>query len=244
MARCGCANSVCSCYIVAGPGAEVTGTGARDNPYVVSATATVVDSDGGGNGGSNSGDHHFTGEVIEYAGDSPPTPDYTLCDGKELSRVVYAQLFARIGTTHGAGNGTTTFNVPNHADRVVVGTSGTRPRGTTGGSETATLTAGMLPPHAHAIDHDHAAFTSGTDGAHIHSYAQTQSNSDGSGNVVKRDASNTDATAIAASGSHSHSINVPGYTGSSGNGPGTSAGVPIMQSFSAMPKYIRIQGGP
>jgi microcystin-dependent protein len=242
MVRCGCASDVCSCYIVEGPNTTITGTGSRDNPYVIAAATVVVNPDGGTV--DTGTDHHFTGEVIEYAGDSPPTPDYTLCDNKALSRTVYAQLYARIGTVYGAGDGSTTFNVPGQADRVVVGTSGTKPRGTTGGAATQVLTAAMLPPHAHAIDHDHTAFTTGSDGSHVHTFAQTSSNSDGTGNVVKRDGSNGDAVAIAASGAHTHSIDIPAYTGTSGNGPGTSTPVPIMPPFIAMPKYIRIQGGP
>lgn len=38
---------------------------------------------------------------------------WAVCDGSELSRNDYARLFQAIGTTFGAGNGTTTFNLPN-----------------------------------------------------------------------------------------------------------------------------------
>jgi microcystin-dependent protein len=40
------------------------------------------------------------------------TAGWLMCDGAEYSRTAYAPLFAAIGTTFGAGNGTTTFNVP------------------------------------------------------------------------------------------------------------------------------------
>ena len=39
---------------------------------------------------------------------------WLLCDGQEVSRTDYADLFEIIGTTFGSGNGTTTFNVPNY----------------------------------------------------------------------------------------------------------------------------------
>jgi len=53
-----------------------------------------------------------TGEFFDYGGASAPS--YGLvCDGAAVSRTTYAALFAAIGTIHGAGNGTTTFNVPN-----------------------------------------------------------------------------------------------------------------------------------
>ena len=38
------------------------------------------------------------------------------CDGSAYSRTTYANLFARIGTTYGAGDGSTTFNIPNLMD--------------------------------------------------------------------------------------------------------------------------------
>lgn len=237
---CGCASDTCSCYVVAGPNVEVTGSGGRDNPYVISAATAVINPDGGST--PIVGDPHFTGQIIEFGGSEPPTSDYTACDGKELSRTVYALLFDRLGTTHGAGNGTTTFNVPDYRDAVSVGASGSRPRGTTGGSEEATLTAAMLPPHAHTINHTHAAASaSGT-----HDHALDRSEDTGNSNATIPRGSGTIAgsnrLAIEDDGSHTHPI--PAYTGSSGDGPGTSEPVPIMPPFVATPKYIRIQGGP
>lgn len=45
------------------------------------------------------------------AWDNPPA-GYLFCGGQAISRVTYAALFAVIGTTFGAGDGSTTFNVP------------------------------------------------------------------------------------------------------------------------------------
>lgn len=44
-----------------------------------------------------------------------------LCDAGAYSRTTYAALFAQIGTTYGAGNGTTTFNVPDGRGRGLIG---------------------------------------------------------------------------------------------------------------------------
>ncbi len=44
-----------------------------------------------------------------------------LCDAGAYSRTTYAALFAVIGTTYGAGNGTTTFNVPDGRGRGLIG---------------------------------------------------------------------------------------------------------------------------
>lgn len=51
------------------------------------------------------------GKVEAYAGSTIPD-GYLLCDGSAVSRTTYSRLFSAIGTTHGAGDGSTTFNVP------------------------------------------------------------------------------------------------------------------------------------
>lgn len=52
-----------------------------------------------------------TGEIIFYAGSSTPT-GFLPANGNAVSRSTYASLFSLIGTTYGAGDGSTTFNVP------------------------------------------------------------------------------------------------------------------------------------
>lgn len=54
-------------------------------------------------------------------------------DGSNRSRTTYAALFALIGTTYGSGDGSTTFGTPDLRDRNIVGVSGTKSLGTTGG---------------------------------------------------------------------------------------------------------------
>lgn len=71
-------------------------------------------------------DGALVGSVTWYAGTGIPE-NYLLCDGSTVSRTNYADLFAVIGTIYGAGNGSTTFTLPNLIDRVVQGaaTAGT-----------------------------------------------------------------------------------------------------------------------
>ena len=66
------------------------------------------------------------GVVQAFAGSNTPA-GWLLCDGSAVSRTTYAALFAVIGTTYGAGNGSTTFNLPNLVDKFIQGnaTSGT-----------------------------------------------------------------------------------------------------------------------
>lgn len=63
------------------------------------------------------------GTVIAFAGNSAPA-GYLICNGAAVSRTTYAKLFAVIGTTYGAGNGSSTFNLPNLTNRFIMG-SGT-----------------------------------------------------------------------------------------------------------------------
>jgi microcystin-dependent protein len=62
----------------------------------------------------------FRGLVLPYAGYSAPT-GWLLCDGSPISRTTYADLFALISTTYGAGDGSTTFNIPDMRGRAVIG---------------------------------------------------------------------------------------------------------------------------
>ncbi len=61
------------------------------------------------------------GIIVPYAGGTVPPSGYLLCDGSAVSRATYAALFTAISTTWGAGNGTTTFNVPDLRGRSIIG---------------------------------------------------------------------------------------------------------------------------
>lgn len=95
------------------------------------------------------------GIITTFAGSTPPA-GWLPCDGSAVSRTDYATLFAVVGTTYGAGDGSTTFNLPDLSGRVVIGVSGTHALGSTGGSETVTLTEDQLPAHVHEVpQHGH-----------------------------------------------------------------------------------------
>tara|TARA_Y100001963_G_scaffold37996_1_gene53054 strand:- start:2949 stop:3593 length:645 start_codon:yes stop_codon:yes gene_type:complete len=65
---------------------------------------------------------------------------YVLCDGAAISRTDYADLFAVISTTYGAGNGSTTFNVPDLQGKMPQGyESGNYAMAGTGGANTVTV---------------------------------------------------------------------------------------------------------
>lgn len=66
------------------------------------------------------------GQIIIWSASNPPA-GYLVCNGAAISRTTYSALFKVIGTTWGAGDGKTTFNVPNFVDRIPQG------RGSRGG---------------------------------------------------------------------------------------------------------------
>lgn len=63
------------------------------------------------------------GMIMSWTKASTPT-GFLVCDGSAVSRTTYAALFDAIGTTHGVGDGSTTFNLPDLQGRLPVGDDG------------------------------------------------------------------------------------------------------------------------
>jgi microcystin-dependent protein len=105
------------------------------------------------------------GGVIPFAGVSAPV-GYLLCNGSAVSRAEYDELYQIIGETYGAGDGSTTFNVPDLKGKVVFCKNASDADfdtlGETGGEKTHTLTVAEMPSHNHGG-------ISGLSGAHNHS---------------------------------------------------------------------------
>ncbi len=112
------------------------------------------------------------GGVMQYAGTSAPT-GWFLCNGAAVSRTTYADLFAVIGTLYGAGDGSTTFNIPDARGRTAIGTGSgsgltTRALAATGGEENHLLTTTEMPSHTHTQNaHSHSI----VDPGHSHTYS-------------------------------------------------------------------------
>lgn len=98
------------------------------------------------------------GTVWDYAGQNVPS-GWLECNGQEVSREDYSGLFSIIGTIFGAGDGVSTFNVPDLAGKVAVGRDQSDSDfgiGSSGGAKTHTLTEAQLPAHVHSMDFDNS----------------------------------------------------------------------------------------
>lgn len=81
-----------------------------------------------------------TGTILPWSTGSVPA-GFLECAGAAVSRSTYSDLFGVISTTYGAGDGSTTFNVPNLADNVAIGKSPSKALASTGGANTVPVTA-------------------------------------------------------------------------------------------------------
>lgn len=82
------------------------------------------------------------GTITMFGGASAPSK-WLLCDGTAHSRVTYKDLFAVVGTTYGAGDGSTTFGLPDLRQRFPMG-------------KAAAGTGATLGETGGSIDHTHS----------------------------------------------------------------------------------------
>lgn len=132
-------------------------------------------------------EYNLVGVVFPFSGSNIPS-GWLLCDGSALSRTgTYSALFNVIDTFYGAGDNSTTFNLPNFKGRLLVGKDNMggiaastvtlggsgldgSALGKTGGVTSVILTASQcgVPSHNHSI----------TDPGHIHSLSYLDTTSD------------------------------------------------------------------
>jgi microcystin-dependent protein len=151
----------------------------------------------------------LTGMSVRWPSAIPPA-GWLIRNGAAVSRTAYAALFAVIGTTFGAGDGSTTFNLPDSRDRMSIGAGNLYALGATGGNKDAVV-----------VSHNHAVSISDPGHSHSINYQGTLSFSGGGGygNTAfggsPNQNTNANTTGISASigttGSSATGANLPPY---------------------------------
>ena len=101
--------------------------------------------------------------AIKPWGKSTAPAGYVLCDGAAISRTDYADLFGVISTTYGAGNGSTTFNVPDLQGKMPQGYDGnTYNLAGTGGANTVTVSVTNNQAAASAVTNTQSVTVTGS----------------------------------------------------------------------------------
>ena len=159
--------------------------------------ATKYDFDGGNLTGIEG---TATGTIVPWSAASLPT-GFLECAGAAVSRSTYSALFAIVGTTYGAGDGSTTFNLPNLQDNIAVGKSGTKALASTGGANTVSSTGNVGGSTANAT------LATAQLASHLHPGGSNANQPSGGGNDGGSRHSSSAQTGNAGSGTgHSHNM--------------------------------------
>ena len=200
----------------------------------------------------------YAGSVTQSASSGVVTTNapsgWLLCNGDIVSRTTYSALFTAIGTTYGAGDGSTTFALPDMRSRVPVGVGqasglSNRTLGGTVGEENTTIGSTNLPAHSHSFS---PTGTLNTESSHTHASPNAGFHAHGSNvNVLCYAAGGANLNAgttfqhynlnqiMYGAGDHGHGNTnsnsghthtfTPTAGQTTGNGPGTGASLTNMQ---------------
>ena len=117
------------------------------------------------------GQSRDVGQVAAFAMNAAPD-GWLECDGSDVSRTTYSTLYARIGTTFGSGDGSTTFGLPDLRGEFVRGWDDGR--GVDGSREFGSAQSHQLQSHTHTVD----SYVSGALGSSGRPQEGTSGNSD------------------------------------------------------------------
>ena len=199
------------------------------------------------------------GTVVMWAGNSTNLPsDWLVCDGSAINRQTYSELYTIQRNVFGAGDGSTTFNIPDMRDRFVVGAGSSYSPNSTGGENAHKLTVNEIPSHNHsqnthshsassgnAGNHSHTGGTS-TNGGHTHNVYYSYSGGSGSYRRLGHATANSGSDNSALyNGDHSHSFTTDGagnhnHSVSVGNATATNNATGGSLAHENRPPYIGI----
>lgn len=159
------------------------------------------------------------GSVIPYAGDaiangSPlQAQGWLACDGSAISRADFATLFSIVGILHGAGDGSTTFNLPDYRGRFLRGTDHGTGRDPDIALRIASNSGGAIGDNTGSVQPwasgkpVNTAFTTDTQGAHNHTISNVPTGNSSykiAGSYLAR--WTTDSATTSTDGAHQHTI--------------------------------------
>lgn len=198
-----------------------------------------------------------TGAIQMWSTASAPI-GFLICNGSAVSRTAFAELFSVIGITFGAGDGSTTFNLPNYTNRMPYGAA----IGSTGGADTTTLITANLPSHTHAFsvtttgggttagqnaNHTHTGTTGGMNQNNPHNHSIGATNGDGGGGSFNISGQDTQLFSSYADINHGHDFSTSGVSNDhahgfsvSTSGSGTTSGTGSGTSFTNLSPYLGI----
>ena len=161
-----------------------------------------------------------TATIVPWSSASVPT-GFLECNGQAVSRSTYSALFAIVGTTYGAGDGSSTFLVPDLQNNVAVGKSNNKSLASTGGANTVSSTGNVGGSTANATlstaqlaSHNHPQSTPSGPGP----WGGTGTNAGGNPTTQQPGGSSftTGQTNTGSGGGHSHNMSAT-FTGSAVN---------------------------
>ncbi|WJV21651.1 MULTISPECIES: phage tail-collar fiber domain-containing protein [Pseudomonas] len=181
----------------------------------------------------------LTGMVAAFSTVWAPT-GWLKCNGAAVSRTTYARLFSYLGTHYGAGDGSTTFNLPDMRGLFPRGWDDGR--GMDPGRPFGVFQDMMIHAHAHTAaaaavgDHVHGAWTDAqgehshpawtdTQGNHQHTAPRAQNNNVGGGspNFTTANLQNGTTAPTDWAGAHAHNVGI-GAAGAHGHNVGIGGG--------------------
>lgn len=118
-------------------------------------------------------DQIFPGAISAAAiSSTPPSSSWLYCNGQAVSRTTYAALFAAIGTAHGQGDGSTTFNVPDYRGQFLRMVDGGAGRDPDTSSRTAMATGGNTGDAVGSVQADATDVNGLHDTGHQHEFGE------------------------------------------------------------------------
>lgn len=134
-------------------------------PYTVPTRSRAV----------SAGEVFRVGDIKWHTSETPPSANWLIAQGQAISRTTYAAAYAILGTAYGAGDGSTTFNLPDLVGAVTEGVASDASRAqkatqATHGHTKSGSVASANAAHSHGgaatsaspANHDHNTFDGAT----------------------------------------------------------------------------------